>query len=280
MSSPNFDALSIKLSHLIDDPVSSATTDGNVVTSFYRTQFLNDGIRNCLRKWVIQKDWMALRNYLKDSSATLASGTSILTAWTGTPYIILAAKNVTRNVYIRPVANDPTLKYLIDVGANQYVSASLTIQYYSIENGYFTLLDGTVGGTDTINLRYVKEHSDLIVGAGASTVIYDASFSSSSKLITGFSGVSASHVGGTITGTDSGGNPFSRLITSYVGTGSVLMDSALLADGGCTYGYVTPPSQNDIEIDSQYWDEVLQEAYKIYARRYPTAKNVARIQVA
>jgi hypothetical protein len=282
MSSPNLDALSVRLSHVINDPVTAATTDGQLITSSYRTQFLNDGIRSCLNKWVINENWMALRNYIKDGTVSLTGGQSLLTAWTGNVSVILSAKNSTDNVFVHPVPQ--WLKHAFDVALNQYLSPSATNQFYSIENGYFTLLDGTGTSTDAIYLRYVKEHSDLSVGAGASTVVYDAAFtvspSGTGLIVTDFTGVIATHVGGTLTGKDNSGNPFSRLITSYISSTSFTIDASLTDNGNCTLGYITPPSQNDIEIDSQYWDEVLQEAYKIYLKRYPTDKNLARLQVA
>lgn len=280
MASTNLDALSVRLSHVINDSVSAATTDGNIITSSYRTQFLNDGIRQCLVRWATNRNWMALRSYIKDGTATLSSGQSLLSAWTGTPFIILSAKNSTDNVIVRPVPQE--LKHVMDVSLNSYLVPSTTDQYYSIENGYFTLLDNTGTSTDSIYLRYVKEHTDLSVGAGASTVVYDASFTYTVATLTisNFTGVISTHVGGKLIGTDAGGNLFERLITGYVSSTSFTIDSALTNAGtACTSGYIVPPSQNDIEIDSQYWDEVLQEAYKIYLRRYPIKDNIARLQV-
>jgi hypothetical protein len=213
---------------------------------------------------------------------SLTGGQSLLSAWTGNVSVILSAKNSTDNVIVSPVPQ--ALKHAFDVALNQYLSPSASNQFYSIENGYFTLLDGTGTSTDSIYLRYVKEHADLSVGAGASTVVYDAAFSiapvGTGTIVTDFGGVIATHVGGTLTGKDNSGNPFSRLITSYISSTSFTIDSTVTSAGSCTLGYITPPSQNDIEIDSQYWDEVLQEAYKIYLKRYPTEKNLRALQVA
>jgi hypothetical protein len=226
---------------------------------------------------------MALRSYLKDGTATLTAGQSLLTAWTGTPSTILSAKNSTDNVIIQPVPQG--LKHVFDTAMySNYFAPSATNQYYSIENGYFTLLDGTGTSVDSIYLRYVKEHSNLSAGATASTILYDASFTYTVATLTISlfgSSIATSHVGGRVTGTDAGGNYFDRLITGYVGTGSFTIDSALTNAGtACTAGYVIPPSQNDIEIDSQYWDEVLQEAYKTYLKRVPTENNLRSLQVA
>jgi hypothetical protein len=278
MASPNLDALSIRLSHIIDDPVSAATTDGNIITSSYRTQFLNDGIRNCLVKWAISDNWMALRSYLKDGTATLSGGQALLSAWTGNVSIILSAKNSTDNKFIYPVPQK--LKHILDVSLNSYLTPSVNIQYYDVNNGYFILLDGTGASTDAVYLKYVKEHSDLTVGAGASEPVYDAAWTLSGTTVTNFTGVLSTHVGGTFTGLGLSSVPSARLITSYVSSTSFTIDSAFIGgDTSGTHGIIIPLSQNDIEIDSQYWDEVLQEAYKIYAKRYPTKENIVRMQI-
>jgi hypothetical protein len=281
MSSPNLDTISISFSHLIDDPVTTATTDGQVITSAYRTKFINDGIRNCLKKWLASQNWRALRSYIKDGSASLTAGSALLSAWSGNVFEIISAKNTTDSVFVYPMDED--LKHFLELGNSQYISPSLFNQYYAIDNGYFRLLDGVGTSTDTIYLRYIKEHTDLAVGSGASTLVYDASFTYTvaTLTITNFTGVISTHVGGRLVGTDAGGNLFDRGITSYISSTSFTIDSALTNAGtACTVGYITPPAQNDIEIDSQYWDEVLEEAFKIYIQRYPTEKNIARIKVA
>jgi len=201
MASPNFDSLSVSLSHLIDDPVAAAATDGSTVTSAYRTIFLNDGVRNCLRNWVQRGDWMALRSYLLDGSATLENNSKTLSSWTGTPFIILSAKNSTDNVLINEAPQE--LKHVLDTGMySNYFTASATNQFYVVTGGSFVLIDGGTTTGDTVYLRYVKEHTNLTVA-----------------------------------------------------------------------------NSTDIEIDSQYWDELLQEAYKIYLRRYPTTKNMQALQI-
>jgi len=278
MASPNLDALSIALSHLINDPVDTATTDGQTVTSYYRTKFLNDGIRACLRKWIASQNWMALRLYVKDGSASLTANTALLSAWTGGVFEIISAKNTTDNLLVYPMPED--LKHYLELGTNPYISPSLTLQYYTKDSGYFKLLDGTVTSTDTIYLRYVKEHTDLTTGAGASTVVYDGTCTTLLTAVTNFTGVLSTHVGGRFVGTDTGGHTFDRLITAYVSSTAFTIDSAVTDDGATCAGYIIPPSQNDIEIDSQYWDEVLQEAFKIYVQRYPTTMNIARLKVA
>ncbi len=246
--------------------MSAATTDGDTISSAYRSQFLNDGIRNCIYKWAANRDWMALRHYIKDGTATLSAGASLLTAWTGTPFIIISARNSTDGMVIKPVPSE--LKHYFDTGEySNYFAPSTTKQYYSVENGYFTLLDGTGTSTDTIYLRYIKQHTDLTAGAGASTVVQDTDFTSLLTAITNFTGVLSTHVGGRFVGTDSDSNHFDRLITAYVSSTAFTIDSALTADGATGTGYIVPPSQNDIEIDSQYWNEVLQEAFNIFLQR-------------
>jgi hypothetical protein len=201
MASPNFDQLNVNLSHLIDDKVTSASTNGEVVTSLYRTLFLNDGIRVLLRKWTKEQNWIALKSYLKDGSASLSANTVLLSAWTGGVFEILSAKNNTDNVLILPCPE--YLRYELESDVNPYLTPSATRQYYVNDGGYFRLLDGTSTSVDEIYLRYVKEHADLTVN-----------------------------------------------------------------------------NATDIQIESQYWDEVLQEAFKIYISRDPTDRNIARIKVA
>jgi hypothetical protein len=281
MASPNFDALSVSLSHLINDPAATASTNGDTITSIYRTKFLNDGIRECLKKWLSEQNWMALRFYIKDGTATLSANIALLTAWTGTVWEILSAKNNTDSKIILPAPEN--IKYEMMDGVNIYLTPTIDKQYYVKDAGYFRLLDGKTDTADVIYLRYIKEHTDLSVAAGASAPVYDASFTYTvaTLTITNFTGVITTHVGGKLVGTDAGGNLFERLITGYVSSTSFTIDSALTNAGtACTLGYIIPPSQNDIEIDSQYWDEVLQSAYRIYLKRSPTTQNIEALKIA
>jgi hypothetical protein len=202
MASPNFNALVVTLSYMIDDPVAAAGTSGDVVTSAQRVTFLNDAVRICLNKWASERNWVALRSYLKDGSANLTNNAAALSSWTGTPFIIISARNSTDSVYIRPVPQE--YKHVFQTSEySNYFTGSATAQWYSIEDGNFTLIDGGTTSTDAIYLRYVMGHTNLTV------------------------------------------------------------DNA-----------------TDILVDSQFWGELLNEAYKIYLRRVPTNKNIKALQVA
>jgi hypothetical protein len=227
-------------------------------------------------RWIGQGNWQALVNYLKDGTATLTSNLALLSAWTGNVTYIISAKNSTDNVLLYPAPQN--LKHLLDVGTNLYMTPTSTLQYYTIDGGYFRLIDGGTTSSDSIYLRYVKQHSDLSVDAAASTVITDTC-TTSGTTVSAFTGVIATHAGGRFVGTDSGGHTFDRLITAYVSSTSFTIDSAVTDDGSTCTGYIVPPSQNDIEIDSQYWDQVLNEAFYIYCGRYPTQSNIARLHL-
>jgi hypothetical protein len=174
MASPNFNALVVTLSYMIDDPVAAAATNGDTITSAQRVTFLNDAVRICLNKWAASENYTALRSYLLDGSANLTNSVAALSSWTGTPFIILSAKNSTDNVYIRPAPQ--RLKHAFETSEySNYFKASTTAQWYSVENGNFTLLDGTTTSTDAIYLRYIKGHTNLTVD-NATDIGIDAQF--------------------------------------------------------------------------------------------------------
>jgi hypothetical protein len=275
MASPLFDALSVSLSRMIEDPVSSATTDGDAITSAMRSQFLNEGIRRCIKRWVAQGNQDAIREYINTESQTLASSTKALSSWTGGVFAILAARNTTDTAIPIPLSNQLVAE--ATSGVNRWLLASSSNQKYYLNGGNFVLLGGTA--TSAISLTYVKQHTDLVAGGSAGTVVFDNAWTASSTTITNFTGVLSTHVTGKFVGTDNGGNYFERTIATYVSATSFTINSALVADGAGTAGYIVPPTANDIIIPSQYWPEVLDEAYLVWAAQNPGNDSTLKMQM-
>lgn len=203
MASPKFDALHVFLSRRIDDAVALAATDGDRISSAKRSQYLNEGIRNWMKKKFQSGDYSPLRGMVNQESKAMVGSVMTLgtsSGWTGGVAHIIDAVNTTptTDVIVRPLPEN--LYNYSTLGLNKYFLSSSTNQFYVEDAGNFRLLGGAA--TDTIQLRYVKQHPDM------------------------------------------------------------------------TQAYAT-----DISIDEQYYDEVLDEAERVYLLEYPSQDNTARLQL-
>jgi len=107
-------------------------------------------------------------------------------------------------------------------------------------------------GTDTTELKYYRIPKVGTVSGG--TVVSDTAWSASGTTISAFTGTLASHVGALFAGLDNSANPFVRTITGYVSTTSFTIDSALVAGGAGTNGYIIPLNVLTAPTRSTYVD--------------------------
>lgn len=211
MASPNYDALHVRLSRMIGDPVAAAATNGNSFTSALRDHFLNDGVRRLMNHYVKMRGYDSFSaimvepaffagGYLADEAQTLASNVKALSSWTGGVFSIVTARNATAspNVVINPLPH--RYKDLARTGVNRYLNPATGNQWYIIEGATLRVLGS--GATDSVNLQYIKPHTDLTNG-----------------------------------------------------------------------------NATDILVPAAYWNEVLDEAYKIFAEEYPEEESLARLQL-
>lgn len=180
MPSPNYDALSVRLSRRLGDPAASAITDGKAYTSALRDTFINAAIVKLYKKNIFFTDLGSLRieildpgffrGVLGNEGQALAANVKALSGWTGGVAWIISAKNSTTNTAIFPIRQ--RLKSVVETGSNTFLAASTTNQFYSIENA--TLKVHGSGATDTIFLQYVKPHLALSANGAADIVVPDS----------------------------------------------------------------------------------------------------------
>jgi hypothetical protein len=157
MASANFDILHLRFSRMIDDPVATATTDGDQFTSARRSAWLTQGIRSWVDNALSSGDLTPIRGYINVESKAMVASVLTLSAssgWAGGVHRILSAIDTTPtpDVVVRRMPNE-LYDYAL-LGANKYLIPSATNCYYTEENGTFKLYGG--GATDTIQLTYVK----------------------------------------------------------------------------------------------------------------------------
>lgn len=170
MASPNFDALSLRLSRELGDPVAAAATDGKRWSSTQRSAFLNAGIRTFILKAIRNQNFGALTGYVVEEAQSLSSNTKALSGWTGGVSWILSAYNVTDTVPIRPLRHHG-LRSFIEPGGNQFITASASNQYWVKDGSSFRLIDGGTTTSDSIRLRFIKQHTDLAAGGAGDIAI-------------------------------------------------------------------------------------------------------------
>lgn len=212
MASPNYDALHVRLSRMIGDPVSAAANNGNGgQTSALRDHYLNDGIRRLMNHYIRMRGYDSFSasmiepaffsgGYLADEAQTLGSNVKTLASWTGGVFCIITARNATAspNIVINPIPHK--YKDLARTSSNRYLTPATGNQWYIIEGASLRVLGS--GATDSVNLQYIKPHTDL-----------------------------------------------------------------------------TNANATDILVPPAYWNEVLDEAYKIFAEEYPEEESLARLQL-
>lgn len=180
MSSPLYDAFSIKHSRNIGDTVDAAATDGDIWSSAQRDTHINTAIRIFVRKMLIPqsvgnlvvkvRDTAAIAGYMnRESKALSGSALTLATSggWTGGVAWILSARNGTQAADVKPIP--PELLANIESGVNSYTAASATNQYFYVSGGNFNLLGGAA--TDAIILHYIKPHTNMTAGAASDWLI-------------------------------------------------------------------------------------------------------------
>jgi len=287
MATPLFDALQVDLSERLEDAVSSATSNGLRWTSAQRDSFMNQGIRKWLTKWVARflkgdpRAGDALQNHIVEYSGALASSKlSLTTSGLTTPASggvlqILEVYNTDDSKFIHP---SPRINKLF---VQNSLNSFLDEQYWTVNAGSLEVFGSGVAATENITMRFIKGHVNHVAGGGAVTVVSDTAWTASSTTITNFTGTLASHVGSIFAGLDNGANAFSRTIASYVSGTSFTINSALVADGAGTNGYIIPASATtgDLEVPKEWWEEALDMATIIGLESDPDSTNLARATV-
>lgn len=161
---------------MIDDPVTAATTDGDLYASARRSSWLTQGIRSWVDSALASGDLTPIRGYINVESKALVGSVLTLSAssgWTGGVHRILSAVDTTPtpDVIVRRMPND-LYDYAL-LGTNKYLIPSATNCYYTEENGTFKLYGG--GATDAIQLTYVKLIPEYTANY-ASDIAFDTSW--------------------------------------------------------------------------------------------------------
>lgn len=175
MASPNFDALNIRLSRMMDDAVAAATTNGDNYTSAYRDQLLNNACRRLQMQWISAGNDDALRGYINTASITLSSSVYSLASFAGGVLAIKSVYNTTDSVLVLPETNN--LKAEVASGNNIYIRSSVSNQRYFLNNANIEISGGTA--TSSLSVTYVKKHADLAAndaGSAGDLVIPDTYF--------------------------------------------------------------------------------------------------------
>ena len=176
MASPLFDAVSVRFSRIIEDPVAAAATDGDLYTAVYREVCLNAGIRRLMLRFapqeppgvvpfLVNEDF--LRSYLVTEAQSLVASVKALSGWTGGAFGVVSAYNVTDEQIVYPASN--SFREELQTGNNIYYLASSGQQRYTVNAGQFTLFGGTA--TSSIRLTYIKQHTAMANGAASDWLI-------------------------------------------------------------------------------------------------------------
>ena len=174
MASPNFDALNIRVSKLVGDAISTATTAGDKWSSGQRDNWLNAACRRMYDEAIANDDQNYLRGYINTESQTLSASVKTLSSWTGGVGRIFQAYNTTDEEIVRPRTND--LEQEILNGNNIYINSGTNAQYYTLNNATFKLHGGTA--TSAVQLTYAKLHTDLAANdaGGAGDFVFPSQY--------------------------------------------------------------------------------------------------------
>lgn len=173
MASANYDALHIRLSRMLGDPVAAAATDGKVWTSARRDILLNNAVRRWMMEELVKGNYNALREFRTREGQALTNNSKALSGWTGGVAWILSAYNSTDGVVVRRLPDGYTA--VARTGENSYYTPSTTAQFYQVESGNFILLDGGTTTGDTIVLEYIKVQPDM-TNAYASDIMVPSTY--------------------------------------------------------------------------------------------------------
>jgi hypothetical protein len=131
----------------------------------------------------------------------------------------------------------------------QNLSSSYSTSVFYVDEGdqlvLYKLSSFTITtATDTIELKYYRQPK--IGTTSSASVVSDATLTLASDGLTvsAFTGVLASHLGGTLVGIDYGGASFARPIVGYISSTSCLLGGSALTAGAATNGHIIPPNSN------------------------------------
>ena len=88
-----------------------------------------------------------------------------LSSWTGGVAYIFSVKN--GSTFVKPISQER--KTFSDVELNDYLKTSSTNQFWLLEAGDIHVLG--CGATDSVTLRYLKQHTDLSAGGATDILI-------------------------------------------------------------------------------------------------------------
>ena len=177
MASPLFDAISVQHSRFIGDSVAAAATDGKVWSSAQRSNQINLAIRRLIDKHLkralaadkagMDASWHYgfLQGYITEEAQSLSASVKALSSWTGGVAYIFSVKN--GSTFVKPISQER--KTFSDVELNDYLKTSSTNQFWLLEAGDIHVLG--CGATDSVTLRYLKQHTDLSAGGATDILI-------------------------------------------------------------------------------------------------------------
>ena len=185
MASPNWDAISVRHAMNISDPAAGAVATGNGLrwTSAQRDSHINAAVRRWMLKHVsagkkkeeqgldASINWEALSGYLNEEAQSLVANVKTLASWTGGVAHIIGAYDTTTSVPIKSFTGRN--RFFTGTGGNQYLLAGLANLFYVLDAASIRVIGSAA--TDSITLRYVKQHTDLSAN-GASDIVVPSAF--------------------------------------------------------------------------------------------------------
>jgi len=283
MATPNYDKISVELSQRVGDPVSAAATNGVKWSSAQRDVFINSACRRWLNRWAINLKKRhphaleALQSYVVEESVALSGGVYSLgsLASNNGALDIISVYNSTDTAVVYPLPSE--FRATVQAGVN----ALLSEQYWFVDGGNLRVVGTGVAGTETVTIKFIKNHPALSANGAAGTVVSGTSFSATGTAVTSFTPgtVLASHVGAKFVGLDNGANAFDRTIVAYVSATAFTINSALVADGAGTNGYIIPIATAEIIIPSTYWGQILDLSTMLALEADPSDTNLARATI-
>ena len=174
MASPLYDVLVVRLSKMLGDPVSAATTDGKVWTGALRDVVFNQAQNRWMRKQMEAQNWNALKGYIATEAQSLTNNEKTLASWTGGVFAVLSAYNATDALLVKrlPDGYDGVAR----AASNTYYSPSTTNQFWKQESLTFRLLDGATTTNDSIRLEYVKNPVTLASNGASEVMLTPATY--------------------------------------------------------------------------------------------------------
>ncbi len=171
MAIPLYDALSVRLSRMAGDTVSSATTDGNKATSALRDIILNNAIRVFIDRKIKERDEEALRGYLTKSASTAMVGNILdVSAFSPKVHDLWSCYNDTGNVPIYPIPQGYTFGQL----KNITISTGYLPNYFQFQSNKIYVTGA--GATDSVTVVYVGQHTDLTANTGSTDIAIDSPY--------------------------------------------------------------------------------------------------------